>query len=463
MLCFVGTGWTLLRNSLETPNLAHKAAHPILGLVLQVLSLLWLYTFGVALWSLNYIPLWPSLLSIPPDGEQAKRFDGNSNEEVGYAVGESLRIGVSVSVASVLFAGVVAFQEVTLRDVGVTAQVLALPLALVFLVIPMWVCLPVSDWLAPGLVESVGVQMRPLSGAESLLSGHHPGDRGTDVERAQLPAPEPAAPSVSPTASLSPTAAPGENLSIEPRRPLRHLQLLRRLLESFAFPAFGVTFAHVIAADILTSATWMLWDLEVSVCLLFSPQTWSLRPATEPHVCLARDNQNIAKPLLFMLPFVVRMGQCLFLASRGNDNRRGAHLLNAVKYLSSILVLLCSALSGSLTSRFGSDVFFFLYTALVTVKTVYSLVWDLVMDFGFWWAPGQPNPLLRDRLLFSSKWPYYIVILADCAGRCTWARAIGPQSQSYDWDLLYSLVELFRRGLWLVFRVEYEVGKKKQA
>jgi hypothetical protein len=95
---------------------------------------------------------------------------------------------------------------------------------------------------------------------------------------------------------------------------------------------------------------------------------------------------------------------------------------------------------------------FWVGTAIV--KTTYCFYWDVVHDFGLW-KPGYKNLLRDPATLHFPDWVYYTAVLLDFCGRLTWTLAISPQVLSKRWGLLLSIVEISRRGLWNIMRVEY--------
>ena len=112
---------------------------------------------------------------------------------------------------------------------------------------------------------------------------------------------------------------------------------------------------------------------------------------------------------------------------------------------------------------------------LVTVaRTAYVYIWDIVMD----WALAKPQSkhcLLPNHLLYGSKWPYHLAVSSNLIARCTWILSQQPTwcyagelvlvdfsknlllaQSSAGCSTLFGFIEIFRRGQWLVYRVEHQ-------
>lgn len=88
----------------------------------------------------------------------------------------------------------------------------------------------------------------------------------------------------------------------------------------------------------------------------------------------------------------------------------------------------------------------------------YTTLWDLVMD----WSLGNPfcdNPFLRNNLAFRRRWVYYVAMVIDPIIRFNWIfYAIFSHDTQHSAVLSFAvtLAEVFRRGMWVIFRVENE-------
>jgi xenotropic and polytropic retrovirus receptor 1 len=79
------------------------------------------------------------------------------------------------------------------------------------------------------------------------------------------------------------------------------------------------------------------------------------------------------------------------------------------------------------------------------------------MDFRL--AQKKSSDGLRDILAFNTKWVYYAAIVADPLMRMSWVVYVvftkNPQHSSVS-SYVVALIELFRRMMWISFRVENE-------
>ena len=92
------------------------------------------------------------------------------------------------------------------------------------------------------------------------------------------------------------------------------------------------------------------------------------------------------------------------------------------------------------------------------LNAVYTSVWDLIMD----WSLGNPyakHKLLREVLAFRRVWVYYVAMILDVVVRFNWifyAIFVHDLQHSAALSFVVSLSEVFRRGMWSIFRVENE-------
>jgi hypothetical protein len=363
--------------------------------VYQVLSLAWLFAIAVSLWEPHAVPHRRLLgLSRRPHGAHDAPF-----------------LIVACSAVSLLFSVIFLVHSLTMQRQGrgapqetrpvPTPPLLVLPLLTVLLV-PLWALLPIS----------------------SLLMGRSPthtrGMLSTMLE------------------------------TVVPWWPGRSTAAHGTLVE----------FRHVVCADVLTSATWLLWDVAYTGCLTGAAMGGQNHRAA----CANGTRFEIyAKPVAFAFPFVLRLAQCLikFVETRhlGGEWAHWSHLANAFKYFSGICTVLLSTAASTVGE--ASPHYRALYRgwlAAVIVKVFVSILWDVFMDYGVL-VPGSRGRLLggTSKLGFRGAAPaYYIALASNALARGTWAQAIAPRPEDVDYQLYYALVEIARRGLWLVFRVEHE-------
>lgn len=164
--------------------------------------------------------------------------------------------------------------------------------------------------------------------------------------------------------------------------------------------------------------------------------------------------------LIALLPATGRIFQCI---RRYKDTRMWfPHLANMAKYFFSFGVVLLPILPHKFPN--------FLKIMITATASIFSLVWDVVMDFGFF-QKGSMYPFLRANLLFKTPLVYYSLILADFVARFLWlSREIIPRvapkflASSVNsgglppiaLGIILAFIEVFRRIMWNFFRVEYE-------
>jgi hypothetical protein len=108
----------------------------------------------------------------------------------------------------------------------------------------------------------------------------------------------------------------------------------------------------------------------------------------------------------------------------------------------------------------------------VLINSVYSFYWDVAKDWDLTLFSSQrSNPEhpfgLRKERYFESKELYYFAIGVDLLLRFTWSMKLSPHLDRFD-DMeggifLMELLEVFRRWVWVFFRVETESGKFSSA
>eukprot|EP00039_Didymoeca_costata_P016253 m.287744 g.287744 ORF g.287744 m.287744 type:complete len:387 (+) comp16365_c2_seq5:325-1485(+) len=136
----------------------------------------------------------------------------------------------------------------------------------------------------------------------------------------------------------------------------------------------NLSLSHILITDTLTSASLLLWELEFSLCsfvFVDLDRDFGFDPE-EATVCGdGSDNAIHIKPIVYVFPYVLRLLQCLFLATTKGKHEQ---YYNALKYLSSISVVA----SSTLLHWFPNHGFlFFVWISCCVVKTLYCFYWDL--------------------------------------------------------------------------------------
>ena len=249
----------------------------------------------------------------------------------------------------------------------------------------------------------------------------------------------------------------------------RFLATLKRVSIGGLAEAKDGKFGDILLADALTSYGKVLGDLFVTVCMFFTPNG----SATD------RPDRNcggqVMIPLIMAAPSLIRLRQCLIEYSRVRRGPKtkaagwgGQHLANALKYSSAFPVIILSALQRNLPTEDGGRLASLnrAWFVAVLINSLYSFYWDVAKDWDlhlFSSARERANPDypfgLRRKLMFQPL-VYYLVILMDLLLRCTWSLKLSPHlSHLADFEgsiFLVEFLEVFRRWVWVFFRVETE-------
>lgn len=223
-------------------------------------------------------------------------------------------------------------------------------------------------------------------------------------------------------------------------------ELLLVVLHIIAAPFGKVEFVHFYTGDVVTSLAKPLGDIYKSFCFI-SSGAWLHMHSAE---C---TNQNIGLYFMSVLPYWWRFLQCLnrFYVTK----QWFPHLVNAGKYASGIIAVSLSYFPVSSDPSTS----LFIYVIVYVVATVYLFSWDVLMDFGFrrfFTAEG------RSKCLFP-RWYYYYIFISNLILRYAWFLTVMPATMLTNPYLqvelillIVSLLEIFRRAQWTLFRVENE-------
>lgn len=128
------------------------------------------------------------------------------------------------------------------------------------------------------------------------------------------------------------------------------------------------------------------------------------------------------------------------------------HMANLIKYSFAFSLPYVS---------FGTDSFprmLWLKVLLQLIGALYSFGWDIFMDFGLF-QRGPVNYLLRDTILFPPI-VYYALFMVDFVLRFLWVlpllRILPVSWPSLTVAYAFGVIEVVRRFIWNIFRVEYE-------
>jgi xenotropic and polytropic retrovirus receptor 1 len=213
-----------------------------------------------------------------------------------------------------------------------------------------------------------------------------------------------------------------------------------RLLCAGLYP---VEFRDFYLGDMYTSSTYTMSQISLFFCLY--AQDWR-----NPPQC----NSNHSRLLGFFttLPAIFRALQCL---RRFKDSRNWfPHMANFAKYCGNILYYTTLSLYRiDMSSKTRAA-----FITFACFNAVYCTIWDIFMD----WSLGDwvsNNKFLRARLAYKRRRIYYAAIVLDIVLRQQWiVYAIFTEDLQHSSaaSFIVALAEVFRRGVWSLFRVENE-------
>ena len=127
-------------------------------------------------------------------------------------------------------------------------------------------------------------------------------------------------------------------------------------------------------------------------------------------------------------------------------------ILNAIKYILSILVAISSYYSKTI------DIFGKTWLLIAAFSSCWSYCWDMKMDYGLI-QNGTTHRFLRNDLFYKKSWIYYTAMILNLMGRFAWVLTISPDVV-YRWIrpefflMVIYMIEMCRRGMWNFFRIE---------
>uniref|UniRef100_H3DDI1 Xenotropic and polytropic retrovirus receptor 1a n=1 Tax=Tetraodon nigroviridis TaxID=99883 RepID=H3DDI1_TETNG len=243
--------------------------------------------------------------------------------------------------------------------------------------------------------------------------------------------------------------------------------LLKLLFRVFTAPFHRVEFADFWLADQLNSLVVVLMDLEYLICFYIFELQWSnskglLHESKDSgdHVC--HSYSYGLRAIIQCLPAWFRFIQCL---RRYRDTKRAfPHLVNAGKYSTTFFVVTFAALYATHREQghTDADMFFYLLIVFSTISSLYTLIWDLRMDWGLFDSGAGENTFLREEIVYPHKAYYYCAILEDVILRFAWTIQISLTTMTKlnsSGDIVATVLaplEVFRRFVWNFFRLENE-------
>ncbi|XP_033197276.1 solute carrier family 53 member 1 [Bombus vancouverensis nearcticus] len=247
---------------------------------------------------------------------------------------------------------------------------------------------------------------------------------------------------------------------LNPLKMFRHearfwlLKIIGRVLIS---PFAYVNFADFWLADQLNSMATALLDFHFLTCFYITNGNWL--EAGDTTQCMS--GSLFVRPIVNCLPAWFRFAQCI---RRYRDSKEAfPHLANAGKYSTTFLVVISNTLCAYNAAEYSNrweNPWLWLWIFSCIVNSIYSLTWDLKMDWGLLDSNAGENKFLREEVVYSAAGFYYFAIIEDFILRFAWIASFVLIECGYvSSDLMTSIVaplEVFRRFVWNFFRLENE-------
>ena len=170
----------------------------------------------------------------------------------------------------------------------------------------------------------------------------------------------------------------------------------------------------------------------------------------EPSQCNSSHLRTMG--FLSCLPGIWRALQCI--RRYWDTGNKFPHLLNCGKYFATIIYYMTLSIYRMDKSSTNKAAFI----TFAVINAIYTSFWDIYYD----WSLGDPrarHPFLRKELGYKKVWWYYTAMVIDPILRFAWVLYIVDPLQlqhSAKTSFCAALAEIFRRGMWSLFRVENE-------
>ncbi len=235
--------------------------------------------------------------------------------------------------------------------------------------------------------------------------------------------------------------------------------LMGDLISILRAPFLRTTFRQSLMADVTTSLVIPLRLFLEGACLVVTGGLFRFELSHTPSMCLLAA--PVAGDVISVTPYLWRLTQCV---ERWIHTRENQHVFNAAKYATCVTAVLFSALCSVLASL-GFTVGPAPHTLkiiLVMVSTCYCYLWDVFVDWALLCRGSGPIPSFRPGL-YPHRWAYRIAPITNFIMRFAWALTL-PSRPLFPYPLTLQLilgaVEVTRRFIWVVLRVENEVVQR---
>ena len=219
------------------------------------------------------------------------------------------------------------------------------------------------------------------------------------------------------------------------------LVLIRNL---FPFGKNTVRFKDFVFGDILTSLSDPFKNLLLGYCIMVCRECY----VNNTRGPCSRD--TIPCLIISAYPQFIRWTQCI--NKLYYTRLLWPHLGNFFKYSCGI----GNTLMGYFYTKKDNNLRLYFRIFIGAISTCYNLFWDIYLD----WGCGRKNDLhffLREKLTYPQI-SYYLAIVYDIIVRTTWTwNFIHIKSSLSEWkNLLTCTLEVIRRAVWVLIRVENE-------
>ena len=223
-----------------------------------------------------------------------------------------------------------------------------------------------------------------------------------------------------------------------------------RLCRNVIWPGQTIAFAEIVFADALTSMSKVFKDAAITIIAVYS--NVSQTPITDLH-----EEGMLLVAVLASVPFLIRVRQCWVQFEGQHDPLLKVPIfLNIVKYMSAFPPIWLAAAATLGYYNRNMPLYIMLTTA---VNSTYSFVWDIVMDWGFISFSRTGKCGTRQRFFYPLV-TYLFVGVSNLVLRFAWAAnklAFFSGMDAASLVLCLELVEVFRRSVWNMYRIEWEI------
>ena len=231
-----------------------------------------------------------------------------------------------------------------------------------------------------------------------------------------------------------------------------------KVLRNVFFPGNSVSFSEIMLADALTSLSKVFKDVGVTIVAVFA-RTQGVA-VVEYH-----EQGMLLVACLASLPALLRVRQCWVQFTGFSDPAAKILVaLNIIKYCTAfppIWLVAASALG------YSHPALPMVTAAMSVINSIYSYLWDIMMDWGLIQLSMKKNAVcvcLRPRsLFFFPSFAYLLAAAVNLALRFSWMAnqlEVFRGLHATQLVLLVELLEVFRRSIWNIFRVEWEIINK---